>query len=251
MAGAGWHDFVPGQVLSAAMVQDYLQDQAVMSFASAAARTSAIASPTDGMVSYLKDSDMVEIYNGSAWTRYGGGFVPVSPSSVAVAGGTASANALGVVQFTGATTSLSINGVFTSAHENYRVVFRADTASTVGSATWVRLRAGAADDVGTNYGRNGYFQQGTSAVTAFGAITADKLELAYNEDNSNVLILDVFRPQLTTRTVGTFQSRGYSAAPLVSNGAFINYSVNAYDGISFIASAGTFTGKLQVFGYND
>lgn len=70
MAGAGWRDFIPGEVLTAANVQDYLQDQAVMAFASVAARTSAIASPTEGMVSFLKDSNLFEVYDGSAWKQF-------------------------------------------------------------------------------------------------------------------------------------------------------------------------------------
>lgn len=71
MAGAGWRDFVPGEVLTAANVQDYLQDQAVMVFASAAARTSALTSPSEGMMSYRTDSNIVEVYDGSAWKQFG------------------------------------------------------------------------------------------------------------------------------------------------------------------------------------
>lgn len=62
MAGAGWHDFVPGEVLTAANVQDYLQDQAVMKFASAAARAAALPSPSQGMMSFLNDTGVVETY---------------------------------------------------------------------------------------------------------------------------------------------------------------------------------------------
>jgi hypothetical protein len=44
-----------------------------MVFASAAARTSAITSPQEGMISYLKDTNAVEYYSGSAWAAVGGG----------------------------------------------------------------------------------------------------------------------------------------------------------------------------------
>lgn len=62
MAGAGWHDFVPGEVLTAANVQDYLQDQTVMKFASAAARAAALPSPSQGMMSFLNDTGSLETY---------------------------------------------------------------------------------------------------------------------------------------------------------------------------------------------
>jgi hypothetical protein len=44
-----------------------------MVFASAAARTSASASPQEGMISYLKDTNSTEYYSGSAWVAIGGG----------------------------------------------------------------------------------------------------------------------------------------------------------------------------------
>jgi hypothetical protein len=68
MAGAGYKLFATGDVLSASDVNLYLQQQTVMVFASAAARTTALASVlAEGMVSYLKDTDLVEIYTGAAW----------------------------------------------------------------------------------------------------------------------------------------------------------------------------------------
>lgn len=59
--------FTSGTTLPASDVQGFLMNQAVMVFANAAARTSAIASPTQGMISYLSDSNSLFVYNGSAW----------------------------------------------------------------------------------------------------------------------------------------------------------------------------------------
>jgi len=68
MAGAGYKLFSTGDVLSASDVNLYLQQQTVMVFASAAARTTALASVlAEGMVTYLKDTDVVEIYTGASW----------------------------------------------------------------------------------------------------------------------------------------------------------------------------------------
>jgi hypothetical protein len=65
---AGWFDFVNGQTLPASRVQDYLMDQAVMVFADSAARTTALPSPTAGMVTYLVDSGNLWFYTGSTWS---------------------------------------------------------------------------------------------------------------------------------------------------------------------------------------
>jgi hypothetical protein len=72
-AGLGYKEFSTGDVLTAADANGYLASQVVMVFASAAARTSAIASPQEGMISYLKDTNAVEKYDGSAWVSVGGG----------------------------------------------------------------------------------------------------------------------------------------------------------------------------------
>jgi hypothetical protein len=59
--------FTAGAVLTAADVNTYLQDQAVMSFATTAARGSAIGTATEGMTTYLSDSNTYEFWNGTAW----------------------------------------------------------------------------------------------------------------------------------------------------------------------------------------
>ena len=73
MAGAGYKLFNTGDVLSTTDVNTYLQQQTVMVFASAAARTTALASVlAEGMLSYLKDTDVTQYYSGSAWVNVGG-----------------------------------------------------------------------------------------------------------------------------------------------------------------------------------
>ena len=69
MAGAGFKTFAVGEVLTATNVNTYFMQQAVMVFASAAARTSGISSPSEGMVTYLTDSNSLWFYNGSAWEQ--------------------------------------------------------------------------------------------------------------------------------------------------------------------------------------
>jgi hypothetical protein len=68
-------DFQVNQVLTAAQVNDYLMNQSVMTFADAAARTAAIATPNDGMMSFLEDVLQVQVYSGAVlgWTAITGG----------------------------------------------------------------------------------------------------------------------------------------------------------------------------------
>jgi hypothetical protein len=72
-AGLGFKTFTTGEVLTAADTNGYLM-QGILVFASAAARDAAITSPQEGQACYLKDTDDVLTYSGSAW-------VDVAPSS--------------------------------------------------------------------------------------------------------------------------------------------------------------------------
>ena len=61
--GLGRRTFAPGEVLTASNVMNYLQDQAVMNFSGTAARGSAIGTAVaQGMVSYLNDTNSLEVY---------------------------------------------------------------------------------------------------------------------------------------------------------------------------------------------
>lgn len=64
MAGAGYHLFVAGAVLTAAQVNTYVNEQSVMVFASAASRDSALSAvKSEGMFAYLKDVQLLTMYN--------------------------------------------------------------------------------------------------------------------------------------------------------------------------------------------
>ena len=68
MAGAGYKLFATGDVLTASDVNTYLMQQTVMVFANAAARTTALSGVVaEGMLSYLKDTNAVEVYDGANW----------------------------------------------------------------------------------------------------------------------------------------------------------------------------------------
>lgn len=71
MAGLGRKVFTAGEVLTAANVQGYLQDQAVMVFAGTAARGSALGTAvvSEGMVTYLTDLNEIDVYTGAAWEQ--------------------------------------------------------------------------------------------------------------------------------------------------------------------------------------
>lgn len=72
MAGAGYKQFADGDVLTAAQVQTFLQDQTVMRFADSSARDTALGTAvSEGMLAYLDDTDEVLVYDGASWGSLG------------------------------------------------------------------------------------------------------------------------------------------------------------------------------------
>jgi len=70
----GFKDFAVGEVLTSQDVDNFLMRQTVMVFDDAAARTTALSAVlTEGMTTYLKDTNAVEVYDGTAFTMISGG----------------------------------------------------------------------------------------------------------------------------------------------------------------------------------
>jgi len=73
MAGGGAYLWESGDVVTAANLQTYTQDQVVAVYANSAARDAAyggVGEPTlaEGMFCFLKDSDSFLFYTGSVWS---------------------------------------------------------------------------------------------------------------------------------------------------------------------------------------
>jgi hypothetical protein len=89
-------NFTSGSVLPASDVNTFLMNQSVMVFASAAARNAAITSPTEGMMTYLSDTNSLNIYDGANWvgavnTGSLNGYTGVTYADISINTGTAGA----------------------------------------------------------------------------------------------------------------------------------------------------------------
>ena len=137
MAGLGRKVWSAGDVVAAADVQGYLQDQSVMVFADATARTAALAAPTEGMVTFLQDTDALEYFDGSAFVGVSnpGDITAVTAGTALTGGGTSGDVTLNVdlaaVHTADFITDATTARTLTSADSGKTILFTSATAITV------------------------------------------------------------------------------------------------------------------------
>ena len=130
-ANAGYKLFNTGDVLTAAQVQNNLQNQSIMFFASAAARDASApltAALTEGMFCYLADSNTVEYYTGSAWVGLSEGSTLTSPRETIALSATA---ATGAININAIDSSVDIRTV--NATGNWTINVRGSVSTTLDS----------------------------------------------------------------------------------------------------------------------
>lgn len=267
MAGLGRRVFTPGEVLTATNVMGYLQDQAVMNFAGTAARGSAIGTAvSEGMVSYLADSNVVQAYDGSAWNSLAySSAVPASttiglktvvPTSVSAVGGSGSYDSnTGLITFGAGTTSLTINGVFTSAYKNYRLVFNCTKSAAAGNdAVQWRLTASGTPTSSGYYQAAIAFAMSNAASQNLGGSGATALYMTriYQASIKATMSMDIYSPQEAAHTehagIGYGTTLGDDQS-IFCAGRLPN--TTQYDGVYIFATGNSISGTVQIYGYED
>lgn len=252
--GLGRRVFSPGEVLTASNTMNYLMDQTVMNFAGTAARGSAIGTAVaEGMVSYINDTDSLEVYDGSAWKQFAysenvinPGLVPVVPSTVATSAGTATIADTGLVSFTTGTSNIRLNDVFTSSFNDYIIKISA-IPSQNGTLT-LRFSTGGTDNTGSNY-TFGYSSL-TSSGLAFtaGGGSSNIATVGATNTNGFSYSLNVANPA-STSIYKQITHTGVSSLTSISGFVGNTLSATAFDGINLAVAGGTMTGYIQVFGF--
>lgn len=184
----------------------------------------------------------------TGWRQLSGGLVTVVPTSAAAAAGTATLNPDGSITFTAATT-VSANGAFTSAYDNYLITVQIDSNSAAASISF-RLRQAGVDYATANgyqYGFNDIQFAGTATTTSSTTDTSGTIGRA-NAAGTAHIKLDLQSPARAQNKTWEFQA---SDPTRYRGGAGIVALATAADGITIIPASGTLTGTMRIFGYNN
>lgn len=183
------------------------------------------------------------------------GLVPIIPTSVAVSSGSATVSNTGLVTVTSNAGNVSLNGVFTSAYTNYRIIVEfAGTNNDV--YLHARMRVNGVDDTVNNYHSGGY--QGWSNNTA-GTWSASPTTMffwgliAALSSGPVPIIMEISNPALTTYTKATTLGvvSGSSAGVGAQMIGSALYTSTSYDGITFYAGSGNVAAgvRIKIYGY--
>jgi hypothetical protein len=203
------------------------------------------SSPFIGQLIYETDTSRLVAYNGSAWITQNGGLVPIIPTSVSVGGGTATVGTNGQVTFTSATTSLSLNGVFSSAYDNYRIVYRATYASAASVSARLRI---ATTDTATNYTFVSLYTN--TGTPGGGSTTTTSFGLSISSVTTRNVVADIVSPFIATSTgfigIGREQNAGANYGIISYGHAQIDST--SFDGITLLNDQAQ-TGTVSIYGY--
>lgn len=279
-AGLGYKEFLTGDVLTAADANGYLASQVVMVFASSAARASAITSPQEGMITYLKDTDVTQYYSGSAYVTIGGSASPLttkgdlygfsttnarvavgtngqlltadSTAATGVAWATPAAAASGLTLISSesfsAVTSKSINNCFSATYQNYMIYVNI-TSATGGDYINLKLRVSATDSSASyNYVR---------LIAGGGAVASgdtDSSTAGYQIGTSTTDLggatrIDCYNPALARSTYFYSIGNRKNGTSIELESTVGNHDVaTAYDGLTLISAGTAFAGNIRVYG---
>lgn len=183
------------------------------------------------------------------------GMTPIVPTSITISAGTASVTNTGLITFntTSSTAGVSLNGCFTSAFKNYKIIFRAG-GSSLGAAVYARFRKSGTDGSSASFYWSGSYSRSSGNIGSWngsGSSVMDITRLHTNTtDQKATVVLDILGPANGQAPMYHFAWAGEDGtSPLGGNGNGTYAISDSFDGITFFTSAGTFTGTVQVYGY--
>jgi hypothetical protein len=228
MAGLGRKVFTAGDVLTASDVQSYLQDQTVMNFAGTAARSSAIATPTDGMVTYNQTNNSLEAYNGTDWINKSG-LQMVKKQTIG-----------------SGVSSVTVTGAFSATYDDYLIKIVGGVSSATCSI------AMSLSGITTGYYTSLMFSTfGAAAPGAASNANQSNWAWAGGADTTGIYSNVIMRnPFVAIPKIGTNDYLQPSTTGQTGITRFFNPSTASATGFTYTPSTGTLTGgTIYVYGF--
>jgi hypothetical protein len=145
--------------------------------------------------------------------------------------------------------AFQIDNIFTSAYTNYRVVLNAK--GTTNARATFKFRKASADVTGGYTSTFWYFDNASSGLS--GANNANFITFSDFFTSTLSSSLDIMNP-LTAASSLTFTNvigQSYQPSYVTAYASGGTRLCDTFNGFSIMPSAGTMTGKIQIYGYRD
>ena len=156
--------------------------------------------------------------------------------------------------------SQSINDVFSTTYDNYRIVINVNNSTTSAQSELIRLRVSGADNSSSNYRWSGlYIFDATAAPTVSGQGSNGLTTSFYIGGSSStagytgVTVLDISNPFATKNTSFVSQASSYDQVGVRGTYDTLGGSTSvttSYTGFTLLSGSGNITGSISVFGYS-
>lgn len=175
------------------------------------------------------------------------GLISMRPSSISHSGTGATINANGGVDID-AVSSVSLNGVFTSAYENYLVLWNGTASGTVGLSC--RYRVAGADATGANYDGQ-YYKADSTSMSGARSTGQTSISISDLGAGPNGMAIHIYGVATAAATAQRCESNSPVSNALIVDWAGIHTLTTAYDGLTVFPSSGSISGTIHVFAYEE
>jgi hypothetical protein len=215
------------------------------------ARSRDISKVLSSNTTLATDAEVAATYQ----TKASAGLTLLTPTSIANTSGTASIGTNGTIAFS-SVSSVSLNGVFNSTYENYRIVFTTVNFSASDALSF-RLRASGSDYSSANYSQMGTRNFSNSATIA-ALNESGRTSIGLGSTNSAAgdrcgITIDIFKPNVnfTNKVMNiTITNQSSEGLYIRNQGGLVDGGTYVFDGFTFIIASGNMTGTVSVYGYN-
>lgn len=174
-----------------------------------------------------------------------GGLSLVVPTSVT--GGTLATN--GAITFS-ASSGVSVNGCFSTAYENYRMILNITLKGTTANTNF-RFRVGGADNTASSYNWTASYYLASNNFQSYRTTNANFAQVwsSIGQDKEQAS-MEVYSPNLVHTTAASM-SGSHGAGDINWNGSLGHATTTQFDGFTIYPSTGTLTGTIRIYGYNN
>lgn len=155
-----------------------------------------------------------------------------------------------------AVASQSVNDVFSATYDAYLIYLRITTHSAADKNIAMRFRVSGADDSSSNYFERYVGYTDFNATDNFrnssisSLLTIMQMDSAYTDMYAaKIEVIDPFAT-LRTKTLSHVDGVTAGAAQVTNIGGGLFNATTSFTGFSFVASTGTISGTISVYGYN-